>query len=104
MYTCILAACCGFDLCHKYILYLYLYLYTLELLTSYSNCTACCGFDLCHKYIWTDVEKVEDARPFMEQGSWGRAVPVSLPTLAGGRPPSPDSPPTWRVGPSLGEG
>jgi hypothetical protein len=22
-----LAACCGFDLCHKYILYLYLYLY-----------------------------------------------------------------------------
>ncbi len=24
-----LAACCGFDLCHKYILYLYLYLYTV---------------------------------------------------------------------------
>ncbi len=24
-----LAACCGFDLCHKYILYLYLYLYLL---------------------------------------------------------------------------
>ena len=23
-----LAACCGFDLCHKYILYLYLYLHT----------------------------------------------------------------------------
>jgi hypothetical protein len=22
-----LTACCGFDLCHKYILYLYLYLY-----------------------------------------------------------------------------
>ncbi len=22
-----LAACCGFDLCHKYILYMYLYLY-----------------------------------------------------------------------------
>ena len=25
--TTALAACCGFDLCHKYILYLYLYLY-----------------------------------------------------------------------------
>jgi hypothetical protein len=26
-----LAACCGFDLCHKYILYLYLYLYLDEI-------------------------------------------------------------------------
>ena len=29
-----LAACCGFDLCHKYILYLYLYLYFLALCES----------------------------------------------------------------------
>ena len=29
-----LAACCGFNLCHKYILYLYLYLY-LYLLELY---------------------------------------------------------------------
>jgi hypothetical protein len=28
-----LAACCGFDLCHKYILYLYLYLYLLPVLS-----------------------------------------------------------------------
>ncbi len=27
-----LAACCGFDLCHKYILYLYLYLYFARML------------------------------------------------------------------------
>ena len=25
-----LAGCCGFDLCHKYILYLYLYLYLVR--------------------------------------------------------------------------
>ena len=32
---CALAACCGFDLCHKYILYLYLYV-------CYCEVTGCC--------------------------------------------------------------
>ena len=45
-----LAACCGFDLCHKYILYLYLYLYC-DLFDAPTALAACCGFDLCHKYI-----------------------------------------------------
>jgi hypothetical protein len=51
-----LAACCGFDLCHKNILYLYLYLscyrhkYILYLYL-YWQLAACSGFDLCHKYI-----------------------------------------------------
>jgi hypothetical protein len=36
-----LAACCGFDLCHKYILYLYLYLYldaTTRQVHAYTRC------------------------------------------------------------------
>ena len=61
-----LAACCGFDLCRKCILYLYLYLYLhcslvfcfwcplllLLLCDAPTALAACCGFDLCHKYIW----------------------------------------------------
>ncbi len=42
-----LAACCGFDLCHKYILYLYLYLKNAVMTRE-----LCCAFDarLCSKY------------------------------------------------------
>jgi hypothetical protein len=36
------AACCGFDLCHKYILYLYLYLYLYAIFVCSTVCNAVC--------------------------------------------------------------